>query len=421
MPRKRKPWSHVAGKRATTTEPSSRVRVYERPDLPGLYMTCAWDRTASGRPQEMKLPDGMTREAAEALAELTAARRRERTLAGRDHLGNRKQIQLGDLLERYHASADADGWSDKHRGDHRRSREFWLGALGRDAVVEELSKADVAKAARDARQASTWGARKERKLLAYIRAATRWGCEQAELYPHPPLRGIRLPKYEPDTEELVYDAERETPLLLGGHPSADWRDVLAVNVAADTGRRISAILSLRAEDIVTDGDQALLRFRAAFDKGDRGALVPVSPETAELLAQALERDLVQEFGWLFPEGRLDHDDPRDKPRGKTTAIKGLHALEELVGVTRIHGRGFHGLKRAHVTASMEASQGDTALVGDITGNLSAELLRRVYRKANRKRTAAQVTRVRGRLSGAQKSDEDAREHTREIQGGNNDA
>lgn len=420
MPRKRKPWSHVAGKRATTTEPSSRVRVYERADLPGIFMTCAWDTTSSGRPQEMKLPDGITREAAEALAELTAARRRERILAGRDDLG-RRQVRLAALLEAYHASSDAEAWSLKHRGDAERSREFWLHALGAGALVESLSKAEVSKAAADARRSATWGVRKERKLLAYIRAATRWGCEQAELYPHPPLRGLRMPKYEPDTEELVYDAERETPLLLGGHPSADWRDVLAVNIAADTGRRISAILSLRAEDIVTDGDQVLLRFRAAFDKGDRGALVPVSPETAELLAQALERDLVQEFGWLFPEGRLDHDDPRDKPRGKTTAIKGLHGLEELVGVTRIRGRGFHGLKRAHVTASMETSQGDTALVGDITGNLSAELLRRVYRKANRKRTAAQVTRVRGRLSGAQKSDEDAREHTRETEGESSDA
>jgi integrase len=415
--KRKKLWSHVAGRRKTTTEPSSRVRVYERPDVPGLFMACAWDRTASGRPQEVKLPDGITQEAAEALADITAAKRRERILSGRDSLGRKKRITLRQLLEAYHASADAQEWSDKHRGDKERGRDFWLASLDPGMDVEELNKAQVAKVARDAREASSWGVRKERKLLAYLRAATRWGCEQAELYDALPLRGLRLPAYEPDTDGLVYTLE-EARRLCGGHPGADWRDVLAINIAYDTGRRISAILALRVEDIVPQEEHGVfLRFRAEFDKGKRHTLAPVSDHTAELLALALERSVVQEEGWLFPEGRLDYDDAVDKPRTKDAAIDGLRVLEELVGVESVERRAFHGLKRTHVTVSMEEAQGDTALVGDITGNLSAELLRKVYRKANRSRSREQVTRVRKRLKVAPDGAEQTREDTR-PEGGN---
>lgn len=397
----------MAGRRATPTEPSSRVRVYERSDLPGLFMTCAWDKAASGRPMEVKLPEGIAKEAAEALAELTAAKRRERILAGRDAFGRRREVKLGELCQRYHASARAQEWSEKHRGDMERSRDFWLQALGAERVVIDLTTAEVEKVSHDAQERSDWGARKHRKLLAYLRAATRWGCDKARLYDAYPLRGLELPAYEPDVDELVY-SEEEARKLLGGHPEADWRDVLAVNLAADTGRRITAILALRTEDLLTDGEDILLRFRGEYDKGRRHALVPVSAETAELLARALDEDIVREHGWLFPEGRLDLNDPRDKPRGKSTAIRGLHELERLVKVRRVKRRAFHGIKRAHVTVGMEEASGDTALVGDVTGNLSAELLRRVYRRSNKKRSRAHVERIRARFSGAESTREDTR-------------
>lgn len=404
--RKRKPRSYSAGKRATSTEPSSAVRVYERTDLEGFFLSCAWDRTASGRPREMRLPDGISWEGAKALADLTAAKRRERILSGRTELGAPKRTTLEALCREYHRSSTADGWSKKHREDKERAREFWFLSLGRDQVVEELSPATVQRLAREARNRNTWGVRKERKLLAYIRAATRWGCDKARLYDAYPLRGLELPDYEPDTEDLIY-SETETARILGGHPDADWRDVLAAHIAADTGRRISAILALRVSDIRTDDSEAqvVIRFGRESDKGGRTSLVPVSVETAQLLAEAVEQDIVSESGWLFPEGRLGYDDPRDKPRSKEAAIKGLHRLEQLVGVKRVRGKAYHGLKRAHVTIAMEESAGDTALVGDVTGNLSAELLRKVYRRQSQKRSRAHVERVRARFQGARKDDE----------------
>ncbi len=390
----------MAGKRASPTEPSTRVRVYERKDVSGIFMTCAWDQTVSGRPQEVKLPDGMTRETAETLAEITAAKRRERLLAGRTALGEVKSVTLGELLKRYHESSVAQDWSKIHRYDMGKGRDFWLLELDPDREVETLTTAEVEKIARDAREQASWGVRKQRKLLAYLRAATRWGCDKARLYDAYPLRGLDLPKYEPETDGLVFTND-EARLLCRGHPDADWRDVLAVNIACDTGRRITSVLSLAAEDILTDGEAILLRFRKEYDKGGRTGLVPVSTQTAELLADVLEEDVVAESGWLFPEGRLGYDDPRDKPRRKKSAIMGLRRLEQLVGVQSIERRAFHGLKRTHVTAAMEVSQGDTALVGDITGNLSAELLRRVYRRANKGRSREHVERIRRAIEGDQ--------------------
>lgn len=417
MKKEKKQWSFSAGRKRTKDRASSAVRVYEREGLPGFFMTCAWDTTASGRPQEVKLPerleDGtrMTRDLAKAVARLAAAKRE----LGIVPEAEKGPITLGDLFEQYHGSADAQDWSEKHRGDAVRARDFWLIEIGKDTQVQDLTKARVAKAARDARERSKWGVRKERKLLAYIRAATRWGCDQAELFDFYPLRGLRLPAYEPDVEELIYSVE-ETAKLLRGHAGADWRDVLAVNVAADTGRRISAILSLTTEDILTDEAHVYLRFRREFDKGERGALVPISARTAELLALALEEDVVSESGWLFPEGRLDYNDARDKPRSKDAAIDGLRALEALAEVPSVDRRAFHGLKRTHVTASMEESHGDTALVGDITGNVSPELIQRVYRRASRSRSREQVERVRKRLEGSPEEGQSTRQSTRSEEG-----
>ena len=370
-------------------------------------MTCAWDRTASGRPQEVKLPDGVTRETAEALAEITAAKRRERVLAGRTKFGETKAVTLAALLKAYHESSVALGWGPKHRDDMERAREFWLLLFEPDREVESLTTAEVEKIARHARERAPWGARTERKLLAHLRAATRWGCNKARLYDVYPLRGLEMPAYEPDTEELVYTNE-EARELCHGHPDADWRDVLAVNIACDTGRRISAILALRSEDILTDGEAILLRFKKEYDKGGRTGLVPVSSHTAELLAHAVDQDMVAECGWLFPEGRIDYDDPRDKPRSKDGAIDGLRKIERLVGVRSVERRAFHGLKRTHVTASMEVAHGDTSLVGDITGNLSAELLRRVYRRANKGRSREHVERIRGAIEGTKDTRGDTR-------------
>lgn len=407
MSPRRKPRSHYAGRRKTATEPSSRVRVYERPDVPGFFMTMAWHTTDSGRPIEEKLPDGVSWDFAVATAEELAAKRRVEILAGRTKAGQQRETTLRQVFEKYFESAEAQEWSTKHRGDYDRAEEFWIHALGAEQVVAELNQAEVEKVARRARMRQGLSPRWERRKLALLRATVRWGMRKARLYRFNPLDGLSLPEYEPDTEDLIY-TEAETALLVAPHEAIDWRATLAANIVVDTGRRISAILHLTIEDVRVSDDRAFLQFRKEWDKRRRGALRPVSMETAELLAEALQRPEVRECGWLFPEGRLEYDDPRDKPLGKDAAIDALHAAEDVLAITQVAGRAFHGLKRRHVTTAMEVSHGDTGLVGDQTGNVSDVLLRLVYRKASRRRLTTHVDRVRQAVTG----DEDTREDTR---------
>lgn len=61
------------------------------------------------------------------------------------------------------------------------------------------------------------------------------------------------------------------------------------------------------------------------------------------------------------------------------------------------GRAHHALKRLHVTVGMEVSQGDTSIVGDVTGTASAELLRHTYRQQDQERITRQVDAVREAL------------------------
>lgn len=406
-------WSYSAGTRKGQGRPSSVVRVYERADVPGrLFYTCAWILAPSGRPRELVLPVGTTREAASNFVDLVAVERKGAILAGRDAFGKEKgpaPVTLAQLFEEYRKSAEAGAWSHRHAEDVRYSLEFWRLRLDMESPVVggSLSPALVSRIAGNEARSRELGPRWIRKRLAHLRAAVLWGLDQAHFYEVNPLRGLKMPDYEPETDELIYSLE-ETRKLLAPSTEVDWRVTLLANVAADTGRRLSAMLSLTRDDIVTDGARIALRFRKEFDKGGKTTVVPVSAPTASLLADALERDVVAEWGWLFPEGRMDYDDARDKPWGPEAAIGGLHEAEKALGLPTVRGRAYHGLKRTHVTASMEVAHGDTALVGDVTGNVSAELIRRVYRKANRRRTETHVDAVRKALE----SPESTRENTR---------
>lgn len=408
----RKPRSKSAGKRATRTEPTSRVRIYERPDLGWrICMTRAWVTTPSGRPAEELLPEGTAWEWAELLAEKTAQERRMAILEGRAKSGARKPVDLARLFKEYHASAEAQDWSEKHRDDKVRCRKFWEAVLDTSMSVLDLTPAVVEKKARKARERGAWSSRWDRKRLAYLRSAVLWGLNKARLYDVNPLRGLELPEYTPQTEELVYSA-REMMLFATPHQDVDWRVTLASSVIADTGRRISAVLSISAvRDLVLLPVQGVERlhviYRREFDKGRRGSVVPVSAETAQLIAEALERPEVQESGWLFPEGRTEYQDPVDKPVGKDAMTEALHRAEEALGVPYVPGRAWHGQKRIHVTTSWEEASGDAALVGDVTGNLSAELLKNTYRQHSRRRTTTHVDRVRQRLKDEAEEEDDA--------------
>lgn len=390
-------WSYSAGKNRTSSEPSSRVRVYTRPDVPGrIFMTRAWVVTASKRPVELILAPGTTTQAAEALADHTAAERRLAILEGRTVVGERRAVTVNELLEAYASWLASQDRSRKTLEDKAICRKFWLSTLG-STKAEELTTAEVVRIAAMARKRGGHTTRWDRKRLEFLRAAVSWGYNDARLLDTYPLRGLKLPEYSPDTQRLVYTPP-EAIKLATPHPEVDWRVTLAASIICDTGRRISAVLQINARtDLALVGDRLHIVFRAEFDKGRRSATVPVSRETGLLVAAALERTEVQETDWLFPGGRLEYEDPIDGPIEKKGITEALHRAERLLEIPEVDGRGWHGLKRLHVTTSWEEASGDAGLVGDVTGNVDAGLLRNTYRQLDTKRTTAHVDRIRDRL------------------------
>lgn len=430
MAKRRKVRTYSTGSRMRPgIEGSSRVRVYERVDRPvgQFFMTRAWVIAGSGRPQEVALAPGTTWEAAKVLADLTASNRRKLLLAGRTELGERKRITLLELLRRYHESDAASRWSAKHAIDKRVARDFWLGALGETYQWDALTPAEVLRLAHAEKKRRGASVRTERKRIEYLRAVARWAYEKARLTPENPLRGIELPEYSPDTSRQVYTLA-EAQKLKTPHEDVDWRVTLACGIASATGRRLTAIrhlnvfgnvflrskreasdvelrLTERREEVEGFGQRirrelesedgrergrVWVFFAAEYDKKRQAAKIPLPTYIGLLIADALQRTEVAEHGWLFPGGWLDRTGDSSVPISNSALLKQLHRAEAVLGIPTVRGRGFHGIKRRHVTVSFEKAPGDVSLVGDVTGNRSPELLRNVYRQLSEERMEAHI-------------------------------
>lgn len=423
-------WSESAGRRGYGDRPSTRVRVYERADSPGrIHLELGW---VDGPGRTKVLRHGTTREVALHLAEKTAQKREELILRGRDSFGESKRLHLFELLDRYHDPKEnrrARKWSERHRVEQERCRDFWKRALGDVPVTADaMAQTRIEAAAGNASDARGWSTRTEAKYLKYIAAATRWGRRKARLIDEDPLLGLELPEVRSDTRRRAYAVE-EARALMAPHPDVDWRVTLAFALAAVHGRRISAILHLWAgrEGDEQEPDWAVLsvqvqrigaapetvermflHYRAEYDKGGRDEWVPVPETVRPLIAAALDRPEVQASGWIFPEGRLGFADARDKPMRPESIISALHAAEATLGLRTIPGRGFHGAKRLHVTKGLQVAGGDATRVGDVTGNVSEHVLKTIYRQKELGQMVQQVDGVAAILQGFEAENADTK-------------
>ena len=419
-------WSESAGRRGYGPDrPSSRVRVFERADAPGrIYLERSW---VEGAERVKVMKHGTTRDAALNVAKKVAQRREELILRGKDDFGDARQPHLFELLRGYHdpkKNRKARKWSERHRLEQERCRDFWMRALGDvPATNDGLSQATVEAVAGDAAEARGWSERTEEKYLKYLAAATRWGTRKARTLKVDPLQGLDLPDVQYDTRKRIYTVD-EVRLLVTPDAEVDWRVTLASALATVHGRRISAILHLWAgldgvdQDPdwavleVRDGDRRFerlfLHYRAEFDKGGRDEWVPVPAVVRGLVEDALARPEVRESGWLFPEGRMEFDDARAKPMRADSIIRALHAAEKALGIKRVKGRGFHGMKRLHVTKGLQVAGGDATRVGDVTGNVSEHVLKQIYRQAELGQMVQQVDGVADILMGPEAENADTK-------------
>jgi len=148
-----------------------------------------------------------------------------------------------------------------------------------------------------------------------------------------------------------------------------------LDLAAGTGRRISAICQLRYENyLATEGPYGSVRWPADTDKQGRETTVPVSPA----VKQAIERRRLERPGIgtapLFPSPK----DP-SQPMSRHLADKWLREGERMAGLEPQKGSLWHAYRRKWATERKHLPDVDVAVAGGWKNTVS---LRTAYQQAD---------------------------------------
>jgi integrase len=160
-----------------------------------------------------------------------------------------------------------------------------------------------------------------------------------------------------------------------------------LRLAADTGRRISAILALRARDWRPDqGTHGRILWRADSDKVGRDWLAPVTPDVRAELERYRRDHLLVGEALFFPA-------PNDSTHPVTVqvATEWLRRAEKLAELEPMPGGAWHPLRRKWATERKHLSPKDTAAVGGWT---DLTTLQNVYQVADAETMEAVVCQPR---------------------------
>jgi integrase len=399
MPRKPKPWKWTTGGYGTT------VVVYER--YPGSVLYIGVPRPKGGYRGE-SLGHRDKDRAMQAATKLVAVR----------HEGiaeTRGPLTVAGMFALYLKSVEGEQ-SRTHRADTERAAEMWTRYLGGDFKVERFSQSDW-EAFRRLRESGEVDARGHRvteaskrepvgpRVLAKDLKVLRAACRRAALERLPlpaigfllafdPTRDLRLP-VEKNPRRPIVDDDRATRIMAVAHRvtmrvgrGKEARDVpsplpLLLQLAHDTGRRLSAILALRASDWrPNEGTHGRILWRADSDKLGRAWLAPVTPKVREVLeAYRKEKGLVGE-ALLFPA-----PNSAAKPVDDQRAIDWLRRAEKLAGLEPLAGGAWHPFRRKWATERKDLSPKDVAAVGGWT---DLTTLQKVYQVADQETMEAVV-------------------------------
>ena len=178
-----------------------------------------------------------------------------------------------------------------------------------------------------------------------------------------PVRKLKIPQEPNPRRPLATEARYKALLSVANQADPEGRLRVLLTLAWETGRRINAILHLRASDVLLTEDQVLrtlaeegqdeslaeywpraLRWRAEFDKCKYLDFAPL-PEGARVPLEAyLRRHPSVGEAWLFPANR-------DPSRALNKLAAGYYLLraEKLAGLPHQKRGGWHGFRRAWAT------------------------------------------------------------------------
>lgn len=398
-------WKYSAGTRPHT------VTVFEREPGGALYAR-AWDPTTPGGRRRRSLGH-RDRDAAKVYALEQAAKLRKGTSEITQGVVRLSQVFSLYKIHRTPKKSDTEQLSDARRTD------MWKRFLGADKDPHTISLAEWERftdlrmsgaidayakpVPLDARKhLRTRSVSQDLEWLRWVlNWASKWRTPQGQyLMRENPVRGYEIPREKnprrPVATEERYRATRAVTDLVT--MDVNWSGKIETvrshlsevfDITHGTGRRLSAVLKLRYEDLkLAEGPYGAVRWPAATDKTGRETVVPIGPDVRAALDRIISERPGIGAAYLFPA-------PGDatKPVARDLASKWLKRAEEKAGLEKLDGSLWHAYRRKWATERKHLPDADVAAAG---GWANANTLRLVYQQSDAE-TMLRVVLERGEL------------------------
>ena len=395
MAKKPKCWSHAEGEKGET------VTVYERRPGGLLYARVFDPSLAAGKGgyvrRSLKHRD---QERAKTYALEQAAKLRR----GLNELAEGK-VTLSKVLGLYLAFRTPRKSETERDADDRRAK-LWIRVLGPNKDPRLISLAEWERFIDQRSSGSIDGLgmpveeedKKKRKLVRprtvqhdcqwlrwALNWATNWRVEGGRyLLRENPVRGFEAPTEKNPRRPVAstdrYEALRRVSdkVMMEFRWGEEWqkqRSYLSelLDLAYGTGRRISAILSLRYEDLRMDAKpHGAICWPAATDKQGRETTAPISPVVRAAIDRVLRDRPAIGRVYLFPSPTSKME-PVAYERVRTWLLE----AEKHAELPKLKGSLWHAFRRAWATARKHLPLKDTAAAG---GWASTETLVRCYQQ-----------------------------------------
>ncbi len=407
-----------------------RVRVFERTKGGPLWLRY-WDPEKAGRFKWEALKHN-DRDKAEAEALEVAAR-----LKRGEKLAAEGATTLATLFVAYERHRTPRKSRTEQKADARRI-EMWTRVLGAEKVVDGITLGEWERFI-DERRSGVIDARghsveeenrrpvrdrvieADTKWLQLVAGwATKWrGRNGRYLLTENPLRGYPIPKERNPRQPVAStdrlealqkaigeavaerDAKRQAMMKL---PRKDRKRVLDpvgdlsefLDIAAGTGRRLSAVCNLRWEDVILERTPAAphgaIRWRAAHDKSGKESTVPIGPQVRAAIDRLRQRRPGVGEAPLF-----SHPKDPSKPVTRHEPSRWLQNAEKLAGLEPQKGSLWHAYRRAWATQRKHLPAVDVAKAG---GWATVQVVQQIYTQADEETTlkvvldAAEIREVR---------------------------
>ena len=289
-------------------------------------------------------------------------------------------LTLGTLFDIYGEEVTLTK-GEKSRQHDRAAMRMFVDFLGPNRRPETLSKRDWDRFITE-RRAGKVGLSGQPVLnrtiendLKFLNAVLNWAAKSRDEQGHPlldsnPLRGLKTPKEKNPTRVVLSDDEYEAMLKVSRR--VDWRLHVALVLAHETGHRIGAIRHLRWADI--DFDDRTILWRAEHEKTGYEHVTPLTDEAVAAFEEARRRNPGTGDTPVLPAST-----DASKCAGRSPLRYWWNRAEELAGLERMRGRGWHSLRRKFASDLMDLP---LKVLCELGGWKEAQTVLRCYQQAD---------------------------------------